>query len=70
MYRILRANPLTFVGFIMVMFIAILSVLIVGVPFITGLFGTPVGILPHDPNELLPCAVPTECAAPDRKSVV
>ncbi|TLZ67388.1 MAG: ABC transporter permease [Methanobacteriota archaeon] len=64
LYRILRANPLTFVGFIMVMFIAILSVLIVGVPFITGLFGTPVGILPHDPNELLPCAVPTECAAP------
>jgi len=48
----------------MVAFIAILALLIAGVPFLTGLFGPPVGILPHDPNELLPCAIPTECAAP------
>jgi len=62
LYRVLRANPLTFVGFLMVAFIAILAFLIVAVPFVTGLFGPPVSILPHDPNELLPCAIPTECA--------
>src|SRR5439155_975872 len=64
LYRVLRANPLTFVGFLMVAFIAILALLIVALPFVTGLFGPAVSILPHDPNELLPCAIPTECATP------
>src|SRR5439155_34318 len=53
-----------FVGFLMVAFIAILALLIVALPFVTGLFGPAVSILPHDPNELLPCAIPTECATP------
>src|SRR5207237_1314004 len=44
--------------------IAILALLIVALPFVTGLFGPAVSILPHDPNELLPCAIPTECATP------
>jgi peptide/nickel transport system permease protein len=64
LYTVLRANPLTFVGFLMVAFVMILAFLIVTVPFVTGLFGTPISILPHDPSELLPCANPTECATP------
>ena len=67
-YRVLRANPLTLAGFILVLIIVILAVLVAFVPPITGfLFGRPASILPHGPNELLPCPVVgnvTKCAQP------
>lgn len=65
LYRVLRANPLTMVGFILVVFIMVLAFLVVVLPPVTTLLlGHPLTIVPHDPNELLPCANPTECAQP------
>ncbi len=49
-YRVMRANPLTFVGFIMVVVIAVVALLILIVPPITSLLlGHPASILPYDP---------------------
>lgn len=49
-YRVMRANPLTFVGFIMVVVIAIIALLVLIVPPITSfLLGRPASILPYDP---------------------
>jgi peptide/nickel transport system permease protein len=46
----MRANPLTLVGFILVVLIAITALAVGVVPAITGLFGHPVSVLPYDPN--------------------
>lgn len=65
LYRVLRANPLTMVGFILVVFIMLLAFLVAVLPPLTTLLlGHPLTIVPHDPNQLLPCANPTECAQP------
>ncbi len=64
LYRVLRANPLTMVGFILVVIIVVLALLVVVLPPLTGLFGHPFSIVPHDPNQLQACPIPTECAQP------
>ncbi|HTT34425.1 MAG TPA: ABC transporter permease [Thermoplasmata archaeon] len=46
---VLRANPLTFVGFLLVAAIVGLAVLVEAVPLVTGLFGPPVHLYPYDP---------------------
>lgn len=67
-YRVLRANPLTLFGFVLVLIIVVLAVLVALLPPVTGfLLGRPVSILPHQPDELLPCPVVgnvTVCAQP------
>ncbi len=67
-YRVLRANPLTLAGFILVLIIVIVAALVAFLPPITGfLFGRSVSILPHNPNDLLPCPIVgniTVCAQP------
>ena len=55
--KVLRANPLTLVGFILVVFLCLAAVLIVVVPAVTGAFGRPVYLTPYGPNELLPCPI-------------
>ncbi len=48
---VMRANPLTLVGFLLVVFILALAFLVVVVPLVTEpLLGHPVSILPYDPN--------------------
>jgi len=49
-WRVMRANPLTAVGFVLVIAICLAAFLIWFVPTVTGLFGTPVSILPYNPN--------------------
>ncbi len=69
----MRANPLTFVGFIMVVVIAIIALLVVAVPPLTQLLlGHPLSILPYDPvngnctpdlyNAAKNCAAPPSAA--------
>ncbi len=49
--RVMRANPLTLVGFILVVIIAVLALLVLVLPPIgMALVGHPVSILPYDPN--------------------
>lgn len=66
-YKVMRANPLTLVGFVLVVFISITAFLVVALPAVTGVFGHPVQLTPYGPNELLPCPVVgnhTACAQP------
>lgn len=50
--RVLRANPLTFVGFVLVLIISVTAVLVVLVPTVTQLvLGRAVLLTPYDPNE-------------------
>ncbi len=59
----MRANPLTLIGFILVVFILILAVLVGLVPLVTQpLLGHPVSILPYDPN-YYPSPCPTRTIA-------
>ncbi len=53
--RVLRANPLTLVGFGLVILISVTALLLVIVPPVTELLGHRVSLTPYDPNELLPC---------------
>ncbi len=66
--KVLRANPLTLVGFILVVVISVTAFLLVIVPPATqALLGNPVLITPYDPNALLPCPTvgnQTFCAQP------
>jgi len=51
--RVLRANPLTFVGFILVLILSVLALLVVLVPVVTQLLlGHTILLTPFDPNEL------------------
>jgi peptide/nickel transport system permease protein len=50
-WRVMRANPLTAVGFLLVLAIVLVTVLVVAVPFVTGLYGPPASILPYNPNQ-------------------
>ena len=65
---VLRANPLTLFGFVLVLLISVTAFLLVVVPPITqAVLGHPVRLTPFDPNELLPCPVignETVCAQP------
>jgi peptide/nickel transport system permease protein len=65
---VLRANPLTVLGFVLVLAICFAALLIVAVPAITqAVLGAPIRMTPYDPNELLPCPVignDTVCAQP------
>lgn len=51
LWRVMRANPLTAVGFLLVVAICLAAFLIGVIPAVTGLFGAPVSILPYDPNQ-------------------
>ena len=66
--KVLRANPLTLLGFVLVLLISVTAVLLVVVPPITqAVLGHPVRLTPYDPNQLLPCPVignETICAQP------
>src|SRR5438094_6328682 len=49
--RVMRANPLTLVGFLMVVVVVVVAVLVVAVPAISGAIGGQrASILPYDPN--------------------
>jgi peptide/nickel transport system permease protein len=50
--RTLRANLLTLVGFVLVMITLGLAFAVWFVPFLTGLLGHPLSLLPYDPNAL------------------
>jgi peptide/nickel transport system permease protein len=52
--RIMRANPLTLVGFILVVAILGAALAVVAVPAVSQLTGHAVSILPYDPNTLNP----------------
>ncbi len=66
--KVLRANPLTLIGFIVVLFISITAFLVAVVPPASQtLLGHPMSLAPYDPNALLPCPVignSTVCAQP------
>jgi len=66
--KVLRANPLTLIGFIVVLFISVTALLVVVVPPVSqALLGRAISIAPYDPNALLPCPVvgnSTVCAQP------
>jgi peptide/nickel transport system permease protein len=62
---VLRANPLTLVGFVLVVIVVVAAILVAGVPWLTGLLSTPFlfghallphayTILPYDPNFIGP----------------
>src|SRR5256714_10713821 len=56
--RILRANPLTLIRFILVLPNTAQAILVVVDPPVTGaILGHPVSLTPYDPNVLLPCPV-------------
>ena len=55
LYRVLRANPLTLVGFALVVLLTLTAVALVIVPPISAAFGHPMSLTPYDPNALLPC---------------
>jgi peptide/nickel transport system permease protein len=65
---VLRANPLTVLGFVLVLVICLTALLVVAIPAVTqAVLGAPVRATPYDPNELLPCPVTgndTVCAQP------
>lgn len=65
---VLRANPLTLLGFLLVIVICVAALLVVAVPAISqAILGHPVRLTPYDPNELRPCPVignDTVCAQP------
>ncbi len=51
LYRVLRANPLTFIGFVLVVVISVTAALVALVPFVTeALLGHAVLLTPFDPN--------------------
>ena len=54
--RVMRANPLTLVGFLLILFIGILAILVVAIPAVTGLFGTPLSLVPYPANYITPDA--------------
>lgn len=56
-YKVMRANPLTLVGFILVIFISLTALLVATVPPISQALGHPVMMTPYAPNDLLPCPV-------------
>lgn len=65
--KVMRANPLTLVGFTLVILIMLTAVLLVVVPPVTQLLGHRVSLTPYDPNALLPCPTvgnQTICAQP------
>ena len=66
--KVLRANPLTLIGFVVVLFISVTAFLVAVVPPVSqALLGHSMSIAPYDPNALLPCPVignSTVCAQP------
>lgn len=49
----MRANPLTLAGFVLVLFISLVALLVVVLPPLTQLLlGTPISILPYNPNTI------------------
>lgn len=53
LWQVMRANPLTLVGFVVVAVIVVTALLVWAVPFLTGtLLRHAVSILPYDPNGL------------------
>ncbi len=58
--RVMRANPLTMLGFVLVVFILVLALIIGLVPLITQpLLGHPVSIFHYDPNYIPPYPCPS-----------
>jgi peptide/nickel transport system permease protein len=54
-YRVLRANPLTLIGFVLTVILCLTALLVAVTPAVTDLVGSPRRLTPYDPNELLPC---------------
>lgn len=66
-YKVMRANPLTLVGFVLVVFISVTALLVAVVPPISQALGVPIQMTPYGPNDLLPCPVignKTVCTQP------
>ncbi len=66
-YRVMRANPLTLVGFVLVVVISLTALLVAVVPPISAALGHPIQMTPYGPNDLLPCPAVgnrTVCAQP------
>jgi peptide/nickel transport system permease protein len=66
-WKVMRANPLTLIGFVLVVIISLLAFLVAVVPPISQALGHPIQMTPYDPNALLPCPVvgnKTFCAQP------
>jgi peptide/nickel transport system permease protein len=54
-FRVMRANPLTFAGFILVILILIAATAVVVVPAVSlALTGQSISVLPYDPNAVYP----------------
>ena len=52
-WRVMRANPLTLAGFLLVFFISVVALAVVVLPPLTQVFlGTPISILPYGPNQI------------------
>lgn len=66
-YRVMRANPLTLVGFILVVVFTVTAFLVAVVPPLSQALGHPVQLTPYGPNDLLSCPIVdnrTACAQP------
>ncbi|MCI4337652.1 MAG: hypothetical protein L3K17_10820, partial [Thermoplasmata archaeon] len=50
LWRVMRANPLTLFGFLLVALIAVTALVVAGLPAVTGVFGHPVSALPYNPD--------------------
>lgn len=63
-WHVMRANPLTLAGFVLVAVILVTAVLIEAVPLVTGAFGHPVRVLPYDPSGYFAAGQPPSLAHP------
>ncbi|MGI0131560.1 MAG: ABC transporter permease [Thermoplasmata archaeon] len=64
LWRVMRANPLTLAGFLLVSVILAVAFLIEAVPLVTGLFGPPASILPYSPSAYFTAGQPPSLAHP------
>jgi peptide/nickel transport system permease protein len=53
-WRVMRANPLTLIGFLVVLLLFATAAIVAGVPFLTGLLGHAVPVTPYPPYALTP----------------
>ena len=64
LWRVMRANPLTLAGFLLVTVILLAAVLITVVPWITGLVGPARSVLPYSPSAYFTAGQPPSLAHP------
>jgi peptide/nickel transport system permease protein len=74
-FGVLRANPLTLVGFVLVLLVVVLALLVAGVPWVTGFLARPIffghallphayTLLPYDPNYIGPVNTALQSPSP------